>query len=377
VGSGVNGSKGQGSSGLPHSNTWASEAWGWGGTNLTPIDSASVNNAGNCNTTSSDSAGDVEAGASGETARLRSELQHMQQALHDTQAALIGQYRGRGNKFVGGAQFRTEARRPMTEGGNAARGKPSGTNVPTVLPPAHKCPECAAMRALMKTKQTEGDFARTAEAGLRARLSEAEATVSSLKHQLKEARAASERAVAAESSALETAASQASAIDGKEAELKAVRVQLQQALMRADAATQQQGARASAAAAAAALHERIRTLSVEMERSAAVAAAAEARMQAERTTAAGRDACASAEIQRLNGVVAEVQAACDRANESASAAAEEARLVASQSEREVMAAAARVREVLVEADARVRDADARAVDQAQGAIFELCLGLFS
>ena len=68
---------------------------------------------------------------------LRGELLQLQQALHHTQAALVGKYRGNRNKSVAGAQFRTPA--------SALQPKASA-----LLPTPHKCQNCSQFRTLVR-----------------------------------------------------------------------------------------------------------------------------------------------------------------------------------------------------------------------------------
>ncbi|KAL1507216.1 hypothetical protein AB1Y20_008066 [Prymnesium parvum] len=73
--------------------------------------------------------------SSGEETRLRGELEHMQQALQNTQAALVARFRGHRNKHVSGAQFRTPEQ--------ALQARASAF---LVSPPA--CIECERLRKL-------------------------------------------------------------------------------------------------------------------------------------------------------------------------------------------------------------------------------------
>ena len=150
----------------PGSSGGGSEAWG-----SSLIDAASAY-AG---------ASDAALDGAPETARLRCELMQMQQALHHAQAALVGSYRA-GNKFVGGAQFRTTA-------------GPAAGHVPT------KCTECASLKTLLKRTKVDEERAREEGFTMRSRLDEAESAARTLKQSLAEVRqhlaAAETRAAAA------------------------------------------------------------------------------------------------------------------------------------------------------------------------------------
>lgn len=150
----------------PGSSGGGSEAWG-----SSLIDAASAY-AG---------ASDAALDDAPETARLRCELMQMQQALHHAQAALVGSYRA-GNKFVGGAQFRTTA-------------GPAAGHVPT------KCTECASLKTLLKRTKVDEERAREEGLTMRSRLDEAESAARTLKQSLVEVRqqlaAAETRAAAA------------------------------------------------------------------------------------------------------------------------------------------------------------------------------------
>ncbi|KOO31172.1 hypothetical protein Ctob_005133 [Chrysochromulina tobinii] len=153
-------------SGTHGSSGGGSEAWG-----SSLIDAASAY-AG---------ASDAALDGAPETARLRCELMQMQQALHHAQAALVGSYRA-GNKFVGGAQFRTTA-------------GPAAGHVPT------KCTECASLKTLLKRTKVDEERAREEGLTMRSRLDEAESAARTLKQSLAEVRqqlaAAETRAAAA------------------------------------------------------------------------------------------------------------------------------------------------------------------------------------
>jgi len=207
----------------------------WGSSALMPLDLCSVTasetaeDGGDCSC--SDATNDPsQAEAEPETARLRGELLQMQQALHHTQAALVGKYRGQGNKCVSGAQFRVETRRPE----NGA--PPKGKSQPSPQMP-HKCPECAALRTLLKRAKTDEETARDAGQGLRARLAESEKATTSLNHALRDARRELSRVELACTSLKAAAAvdgaemgAVSNALSAQEAELVTVREQLHYAL---------------------------------------------------------------------------------------------------------------------------------------------------
>ena len=125
--------------------------------------------------------------------RLRSELHEMQKALHHTQAALVSKYQGRGNRFVGGAQFRTNERnpRPLTKG----------------APGPTACVECSTLKAHLKRAKQDEEGARGEGCLLRAKLAEYDAVLAAARQSVgsmrtsltaSEAENASLRAAAAE-----------------------------------------------------------------------------------------------------------------------------------------------------------------------------------
>eukprot|EP00325_Prymnesiales_sp_UTEX-LB-985_P002440 CAMPEP_0174694818 /NCGR_PEP_ID=MMETSP1094-20130205/1325_1 /TAXON_ID=156173 /ORGANISM="Chrysochromulina brevifilum, Strain UTEX LB 985" /LENGTH=951 /DNA_ID=CAMNT_0015891157 /DNA_START=18 /DNA_END=2873 /DNA_ORIENTATION=- len=161
----------------------------WGSSGLVLLDAFSpepqVSGLGGasccCPTASTD---DTDQGdAEPETARLRGELLQMQQALHHTQAALVGKYRGQSTKCVSGAQFRTGTEARRMDGNNSSS---KGKSQPPVQ--SLKCPECAALRTLLKRTKESEESARDAEQGLLARISESETTISTLNHALRDTR---------------------------------------------------------------------------------------------------------------------------------------------------------------------------------------------
>ena len=134
-----------------------------------------------------------------EMQRLRGEMHELQKALHHTQAALVSKYRGRGNRFVGGAQFRTNDTNP--------RPQSKGANIPAQPQSAAKCIDCATLKSQLKRTKHEEEGAREECCMLRARLSESEAGLTSLRHSVASIRS-SLSASEAENAALRAAASE-------------------------------------------------------------------------------------------------------------------------------------------------------------------------
>ena len=92
---------------------------------------------------------------------LHEQLHEIQKQLHHTQAALVSKYRGRGNRFVGGAQFRVASK---------------------------VCAECEGARRNLKRAKAEEESLRQEVSTLHKRLAEAEAAVSQMGSSLNDAR---------------------------------------------------------------------------------------------------------------------------------------------------------------------------------------------
>ena len=337
----------------------------------------------------------------GEAVRLRRELHELQKALHATQAALVGKYRGRGDKFVGGAQFRTSGQKAKPAGG------PGGSGMVPLPQPRRDCPECAALRTLLRRSQAEGESARDESSRMRGRIVESDAALDELRASLAQAvggptsaasdrdgRSPSSRAQLAatarvlceelreadeEMSALMGAARTAAASssvrapptaassdgDGAavRAELSAATSALAVALDRAAGA---ESALTGAREACARMRGEQEGMRAELERERSLRVAAQAaHSQAAREAAEGREATAAAERRALAAQQQQQQQARAAADEAqrglrdASEAVEEARRERAEAEAAAQAQA--------QADAAKADAARRAAEEALAA----------
>ena len=144
--------------------------------------------------------------------RLSREVAELQKALHHTQAALVSKYRGRGNRFVGGAQFRTaeQARNPANNGrvgtpAQSERPVPTSSKSEAAI---SKCDQCIALKATLKKRKEEEELWKGEEQLLRQRLQESEQQVLSARLDVSALRT-SLNASEAENAALRAAAADA------------------------------------------------------------------------------------------------------------------------------------------------------------------------